>query len=69
MNGYPVQGVLDGLRNATLYLQVDQFLTRLEAAPSMKAGIYENNDLYYLAGHYDPVLGAIQFNKGVLTGS
>ena len=47
-------------------VQVDKFLARLCSAPQLAETIYENNDLYYLAGSYDPVLGAIQFNKGVL---
>lgn len=34
--------------------------------PSRLATIYENNDLYYLAGKYAPVEGTIEFEENVL---
>ena len=33
--------------------------------PGLKLGIYDNNDLYYLAGSYDPVVGTLSFTPGV----
>jgi len=36
------------------------------ADPKRIDAVYENNDLYYLAGEYDPIVGTIRFEKGVL---
>ncbi len=38
----------------------------VDSDPKRIEAIYENNDLYYLAGEYDPIVGTIRFEKGVL---
>ena len=38
----------------------------MDSDPKRIEAIYENNDLYYLAGEYDPIVGTIRFEKGVL---
>ena len=47
-------------------IEFGQFVARLEAQPWLRKGIYENNDLYYLAGYYDPVVGTLSFKPGVV---
>ena len=41
------------------------FMRRLRECPGLADTIYENNDLYYLAGSYDPVLGSLSFKPGL----
>jgi len=38
----------------------------VDSDPKRIEAVYENNDLYYLAGEYDPIVGTIQFERGVL---
>jgi hypothetical protein len=38
----------------------------MDSEPKRIDTIYENNDLYYLAGEYDPIVGTIRFERGVL---
>ena len=38
----------------------------LQTDPKRIESVYENNDLYYSAGEYDPIVGTIRFEKGVL---
>jgi hypothetical protein len=37
----------------------------VESDPKRIDSVYENNDLYYLAGEYDPIVGTIRFENGV----
>jgi hypothetical protein len=45
-------------------VELDQFLARVNNNTKDQE-ILDNNDLYYLAGEYDPVEGSIVFKKGV----
>lgn len=42
------------------------YAKKIESDPARLKTIYENNDLYYLAGQHDPIEGTIQFENGVL---
>lgn len=44
-----------------------EFKARLAADPAKADKIYENNDLYYLAGFHDPVEGTIKFEPDVFS--
>lgn len=46
-------------------LEFAEFQNRIRKDPNLKMGIYDNNDLYYLAGSYDPVVGTLSFRPGV----
>ena len=44
---------------------VQEFAARLACTPGLKEAIYENNELYYTAGTYDPVVGTLTFHQNV----
>jgi hypothetical protein len=44
---------------------VDEFASRLACTPGLREAIYENNELYYTAGTYDPVVGTLSFQPNV----
>lgn len=46
-------------------LEISKFRERTLQDRSKLDKLYENNDLYYLAGQYDPVEGTIEFANGV----
>ena len=47
-------------------LPFSAYAKRMESDPSRLKTIYENNDLYYLAGQHDPIEGTIQFEHDAL---
>jgi hypothetical protein len=47
-------------------LSYSTYAKKIESDPSRLKTIYENNDLYYLAGQHDPIEGTIQFENDVL---
>jgi hypothetical protein len=47
-------------------LAFSAYAKKIESDPSRLKAIYENNDLYYLAGQHDPIEGTIQFENEVL---
>lgn len=46
-------------------LAVDEFKQRLDNDPSCLNNIYENNELFYLAGYYDPTCMSLTMRPGV----
>jgi len=48
-------------------LPFSTYTKQIESDPSRLRTIYENNDLYYLAGQHDPIEGTIQFENDVLS--
>lgn len=47
----------------------EEFKTIVEKDPARLKVIYGNNDLFYLAGEYEPVMKMISFNDGVRAAS
>lgn len=45
------------------------YTKRLGKEPSRYASIYDNNDIYYLAGHYDPTAGVLTMEPGIIWSS
>jgi len=45
----------------------EEFKSMMEKEPNRLDAIYENNDLFYLAGDYEPVMKTINFSCGVKT--
>ena len=46
-------------------VSLTEFKAVLAADPSKAGKIYENHDLYYLAGNHDPVSGSIVFEDDI----
>ncbi len=44
---------------------VTEFGEKLRTTPGLRESIYENNELYYTAGTYDPVVGTLSFHPKV----
>lgn len=44
----------------------EEFKTIVVKEPERLDAIYDNNDLFYLAGDYEPVLKMINFSDGVM---
>ena len=44
-----------------------EYRERLDKEPERIHNVYESNDLYYLAGYYDPTAKRLQFEDGVFT--
>ncbi|KAL3274606.1 hypothetical protein HHI36_015987 [Cryptolaemus montrouzieri] len=49
-------------------LSLDQYIATLGNDPQRFATIYENNDIYYLAGHYDPISTSLTMEEGIPCG-
>lgn len=46
---------------------VDKYRKRLLKEPERKHNVYQSNDLYYLAGFYDPTTKRLTFEDGLLS--
>lgn len=60
-----VQSIMNGCR----VVPFDEFKAVVEKEPERVEAIYDNNDLFYLAGDYEPVMKMINFNDGVMATS
>ncbi|KAF4528330.1 hypothetical protein B566_EDAN012097 [Ephemera danica] len=47
-------------------LALAEYTRRLGKEPARYSTIYDNNDIYYLAGHYDPTAGVLTMEPGVI---
>ncbi|CAB3363977.1 Hypothetical predicted protein [Cloeon dipterum] len=47
-------------------IPLDKYTERLGKEPSRYASIYDNNDIYYLAGRYDPTAAVLTMEPGVI---
>lgn len=56
-----VQSIMNGCR----VVPFEEFKSIVDEEPDRLDGIYENNDLFYLAGDYEPVMKMINFSDGV----
>lgn len=56
-----VQSIMNGCQ----VVSFDEFKSIVETEPDRLDAIYENNDLFYLAGDYEPVTQTINFSSGV----
>ncbi|XP_050299143.1 protein winged eye isoform X2 [Anthonomus grandis grandis] len=46
-------------------LPLKDYVKRLGNDPARYATIYDNNDIYYLAGHYDPTVHTLRMESGI----
>lgn len=46
-------------------LPLKEYTERLGDDPQKYAAIYDNNDIYYLAGYYDPTTHTIKMEPGI----
>lgn len=60
-----VQSIMNGCR----VVSYEEFKTIVEKEPEHLDAIYDNNDLFYLAGDYEPVMKMINFSDGVMATS
>jgi hypothetical protein len=51
--------------NGCQVVSFEEFKTVVEKDPERLDAIYDNNDLFYLAGDYEPVMKMITFCDGV----
>jgi len=47
-------------------VSIEEFSSIIEKDASRLKNIYVNNDLFYLAGDYEPVMKMINFSDGVV---
>lgn len=52
--------------NRCRVVSYEEFKTIVVKEPERLDAIYDNNDLFYLAGDYEPVLKMINFSDGVM---
>lgn len=52
--------------NSCRVVSFEEFKTVIEKEPERLGAIYDNNDLFYLAGEYEPVMKTINFSDGVV---
>lgn len=57
-----VQSIMNGCR----VVSFEEFRTVVKKEPKRLDSIYDNNDLFYLAGDYEPVMKIINFSDGVM---
>ncbi|XP_050541602.1 uncharacterized protein LOC126905686 isoform X2 [Daktulosphaira vitifoliae] len=57
-----VQSIMNGCR----VISLKEFRQIINKEPERLDAIYENNDLFYLAGEYEPVMKMIKFSDGVM---
>jgi hypothetical protein len=48
-------------------LALSEYTRRLGKEPSRYTTIYDNNDIYYLAGSYDPTAAVLTMEQGVIS--
>lgn len=57
-----VQSIMNGCQ----VVSIEEFSSIIEKDASRLKNIYVNNDLFYLAGDYEPVMKMINFSDGVV---
>lgn len=60
---------VQSIMNRCRVIPFEEFKVTIEKDPKRLDAIYDNNDLFYLAGDYEPVLKTINFSDGVIVGS
>lgn len=55
--------------NGCKVVSFEEFKATVQKEPKRLDAIYDNNDLFYLAGDYEPVLKMINFSDGVMVKS
>lgn len=59
---------VQSIMNSCRVVSFEEFKTTIEKEPERLDAIYDNNDLFYLAGDYEPVMKTINFNDSVVVG-
>ncbi|VVC35716.1 Hypothetical protein CINCED_3A015236 [Cinara cedri] len=57
---------VQSIMNSCQVVSFQEFKTVIEKEPERLEAIYDNNDLFYLAGDYEPVMKTINFSDGVV---
>lgn len=57
-----VQSIMNGCQ----VVSIEEFSSIIEKDAKRLKNIYVNNDLFYLAGDYEPVMKMINFSDGVV---
>lgn len=52
--------------NRCKVVSFEEFKSTVQNNPERLDAIYENNDMFYLAGDYEPVMKMINFSDGVM---
>jgi len=52
--------------NGCQVVSIEEFTSTIEKDAKRLENIYVNNDLFYLAGDYEPVMKMINFSDGVV---
>lgn len=55
--------------NGCRVVSFKEFKSIMDKEPERLDAIYDNNDLFYLAGDYEPVMKMINFSDGVVAES
>lgn len=60
---------VQSIMNRCRVVPFEEFKTIVDKEPERLSAIYDNNDLFYLAGDYEPVMKMINFSDGVIAAS